>query len=281
MAYTEAPDSLRIVLIVLTTFSFLPQIYHLWSKKDSTGISIGYVLANLLVATEQLSLEAYVTVNVPESAGGTFTHNPLSTGDWLNFVQTLVTWLLFLVLFSLCLHLSPGHNSRPYINIYALFLLISLVPEAIDLVGGTPNSTSWPRQDYQQTFAFFHAILINPLLALLSGFSFFLQAAQTYHHYHHGTQSALSLWGLAAQTVVFTLVAVSWVWRVVYAKAWDPLFGDDSFLSWYFNYGHPVVANGVFAAVQGGLLLFAGYWRRRRGDEVKVGSGETEALLGQ
>ena len=114
MEYTETPDSHRMcatppstkphqdiadfpsVLIVLTALSFLPQLYQLWSKKDSTGISIGYVLANLVVATEQLTLEAYVTVNVPESAGGTFTHDPLSTGDWLNFVQTLVTWLLFL-----------------------------------------------------------------------------------------------------------------------------------------------------------------------------------------
>lgn len=86
------------VLIVLTAFSFLPQLYHLCLKKDSTGVSIGYVLANLLVATEQLTLEMYVTVVVPKSAGGTFTHNPLSTGDWLNLVQTLVNWVMFIVL---------------------------------------------------------------------------------------------------------------------------------------------------------------------------------------
>ncbi len=116
MAYTEAPDSLRMCATLFPTnphldiadilqrlnrpdsFFISSPTHHLWSKKDSTGISIGYVLANLLVATEQLSLEAYVTVNVPGSAGGTFTHDPLSTGDWLNFVQTLVTWLLFLVL---------------------------------------------------------------------------------------------------------------------------------------------------------------------------------------
>ncbi|OBT49898.1 hypothetical protein VE04_09418, partial [Pseudogymnoascus sp. 24MN13] len=238
MAYTETPDSHRTILIVLTALSFLPQFYQLWSKKDSKGISISYVLANLLVATEQLTLVTYVTINVPESAGGTFTHDPLSTGDWLNLVQTFVTWLLFLVLFSLCLHLSPPrHNSRPYINIYALFLLISLIPEAIDLVGGTPNSTSWPRQDYQQMFAFFHAILINPIVTLIGGLSFFFQAAQTQHY--HAKQSALSLWGLVVQTVVFALVAASWVWRVVDGDAWDPLFGSEGFWHWYFSYGYP------------------------------------------
>jgi hypothetical protein len=119
-------------------------------------------------------------------------------------------------------------------------------------------------------FAMFHALLINPIVTLIGAFSFFLQAAQTHHH--HGTKSALSLWGLAVQTVVFALVAASWVWRVVYAKAWDPLFWNDGFWHWYFNYGYPVVANGVFAAVQYGLLVFA-VWRRRRrvGEEVKGG----------
>lgn len=99
----ESPPHLHIadlssVLIVLTAFSFLPQLYNLWSKKDGTGISIAYVLINLLVATEQLTLETYVTVNVPESAKGIFTHDPLSTGDWLNLVQTLVNLVMFTVL---------------------------------------------------------------------------------------------------------------------------------------------------------------------------------------
>ncbi|OBT61485.1 hypothetical protein VE03_09356 [Pseudogymnoascus sp. 23342-1-I1] len=279
MAYTEAPDSLRIVLIVLTAFSFLPQLCLLWSKQDSTGISIGYVLANLLVATEQLTLAMYVTVVVPDSAGGTFTHSPLSTGDWLNLVQTLVSWAMFMVFFVLCLYLDPsGHNNRSYIEIYILFFLISLAPEAIDLMGGTPDSAAWPRQDYQQMFAFFHVILINPIVTFIGGLSFFLQAAQIRNFVEH---SALSLWGLALQSVVFALVAASWIWRVVYAETWDPLFGEGSFLHWYFSYGHPVLANGIFAAVQFCLLWYAVYWRRRAGEEVKGGSGETEPLLGQ
>lgn len=86
------------VLIALTAFSFLPQLYRLWLKKDGTGISIAYVLINLLVATEQLTNETYVTANVPESGRGIFTHDPLSTGDWLNLAQTLVTWVMFTVL---------------------------------------------------------------------------------------------------------------------------------------------------------------------------------------
>lgn len=145
-------------------------------------------------------------------------------------------------------------------------------------MGGTPDSTAWPRQDYLQGFAVFHVIFINPIATFLGGFSFFLQAAQILNH---AEQSALSLWGLAVQMVVFALVAVSWVWRVVYAETWNPLFGGGSFLHWYFSYGHPVLANGVFAAVQFCLLLFAVYCRRRAGEEVKEGSGETEPLLGR
>lgn len=127
-------------------------------------------------------------------------------------------------------------------------------------------------------FAFNHVVFINPILTFLGGVSFFLQADQTYRHIE---QYALNLWGLAMQTVVFAIVAVSWIWRVVYANAWDPVFGDDSFLSWYFSYGHPIFANGVFAAVQFCLLLWALHYRRRAREEVKGGDGETESLLGR
>ncbi|PYI34930.1 hypothetical protein BP00DRAFT_363570 [Aspergillus indologenus CBS 114.80] len=252
--YTEAPDSVRIILIILTILSFAPQLYSLWTKKNSTGISLGYVLANLLVVTEDLTKEVYLTLNVPEAAAGIFTHDPLNTGDWLNFVQVLVTWALFLTLFILCVRLRrQGSDTSPYRNLYILVLLISLVPELIDLLGLTRETKSWPRQDLREMFIFTHAVLLTPMATFIGGFSWFLQAAQSRNHVH---DTALSLTGLAIQAVVFGFIAISWVFRVVYAETWDPLG-----LGWYFEYGYPVVNNAVFAGVQFLSLVWALYWR--------------------
>ncbi|RAH39778.1 uncharacterized protein BO95DRAFT_377204, partial [Aspergillus brunneoviolaceus CBS 621.78] len=263
------------ILIVLTILSFAPQLHALWSKKSSTGISLGYVLANLLVVTEDLTKEVYLSINVPEAAAGTFKHDPFSAGDWLNFVQDLVTWALFLILFILCVRLRrPGSDTGPYRNLYILALLVSLIPELIDIFGLTPETKSLPRQDLREMFIFYHAVLLTPMATFIGGFSWFLQAAQSRNHAH---DTALSLTGLAVQAVVFGLVAISWVFRVVYAETWDPLG-----LGWYFLYGYPVVNNGVFAGVQFLSLAWALYWRmvgQKPEVQSKLGR-EREPLLG-
>ncbi|OJJ99041.1 hypothetical protein ASPACDRAFT_1857497 [Aspergillus aculeatus ATCC 16872] len=212
---------ISLILIVLTILSFAPQHCALWSKKSSTGIYLGYVLANLLVVTEDLTKEVYLTINVPEAAAGTFKHDPPSTGDWLNFVQGLVTWALFLILYILCVRLRrPGSDTSPYRNLYILALMISLIPELIDMLGLTPEIKSWPRQDLREMFMFPHAVLLTPMATFIGGFSGFLPAAQSRNHVH---DTALSLTGLAIQAVLFGFVAISWVFRVVYPVTWDTL----------------------------------------------------------
>lgn len=67
----------------------------IWMRGDSSGISLYYILFNLLVATEILALDlSFLTME-----GGTdmFIHNPPSVGDWLNLAQFAIVcglWVL-------------------------------------------------------------------------------------------------------------------------------------------------------------------------------------------
>ncbi|RAK98709.1 uncharacterized protein BO80DRAFT_411736 [Aspergillus ibericus CBS 121593] len=270
MTYHEVPNSIRITLIILTILSFTPQLHTLYTTKSSTGISIGYILSHLLVATEHLTKLTYMMINVPEAAAGQFIHDPINPGDWLNFLQTLTTWILFLTLFITSLYLRPpSHNPRPYITTYTLILLISLLPELID------PFLRFPHEGYQEAFVATHTILLSPIATFLAGFAVCLQAGQSKIH---GTDSALSMTGLAAQAVVFGLVAASWPFRIAYREAWDPLH-----LGAYFGHAWAGVDYGVLGVVQGVLVLWVGWrrWRGVDGDGVGDGVEEREALLGR
>lgn len=56
------------------------------------GISLGYLLLNLISATEQFTIGFYILVNF---TGGTdiFVETPLTTGDWLNLAQLTLVWV--------------------------------------------------------------------------------------------------------------------------------------------------------------------------------------------
>ncbi|PWY83914.1 hypothetical protein BO94DRAFT_625447 [Aspergillus sclerotioniger CBS 115572] len=220
--YSELPDSIRIILTLLTILSITIQLYTLWTKKSSKGISLNYTLCLLLVATSHLTKETYMTLNVPESAAGQFTHDPLNTGDWLNFIQVLVTWILFLFLFILSLyfrpdpqpHLHPRTRTRtPYTPtpIYILTLLAtllsSLLPLLLDLLHLTPATLPWPRTDILEAFVAIHAILLTPLASFLGVYAFILQSRQRKDLC--ADDSALSVVGLMAQSIVFGLVALN------------------------------------------------------------------------
>ncbi|KAL2834400.1 hypothetical protein BDW59DRAFT_156332 [Aspergillus cavernicola] len=280
MEYTEAPNSLRITLLVLSALSFLPQLQRIWSQKTSAGISISYVLLNLIVATEQFTIIFLLMISAPEATSN-FTHDPLSTGDWLNFAQISSVLGLFLVLFSICLYYRPsGCSARGYIKVYTAYLFISVIPELCDLIAGTPNNTDWPQTDYRQGFAGTHGLILNPLITILGIISALCQTPQIWHHAENpeSNSSSFSLIGLATQSVVFTLVAISWVWRVVYTPEPGFRIGPD-WLEWFWGYGWPVVDSAVFAGVQGGLFGCVLYCRRKgRGEGSAVG-GETEPLL--
>lgn len=94
-------------LIILTTIPFIVQLQRLYSTKTDNSLSPSYVICNLILATEQLTIIFYMMVSVPEAAGGVFTHDPQNAGDWLNFTQITITWILFLALYVLA---HPHHS---------------------------------------------------------------------------------------------------------------------------------------------------------------------------
>jgi hypothetical protein len=82
----------------LSLASFLPQIRLLLQRGNTTGLSLYYLLFNLISATEQFALSFYFIVNRVEPAD-VFTHEPPTVGDWLNLAQTTAIFLAWLVMY--------------------------------------------------------------------------------------------------------------------------------------------------------------------------------------
>lgn len=85
------------VLLVLSSTSFLPQLQLLWLRRDSSGISLYYVLFNLIVATELFTIDLAMLTSV--DGGNIFVHSPATTGDWLNLAQFGTVWVLWTLMY--------------------------------------------------------------------------------------------------------------------------------------------------------------------------------------
>lgn len=89
------------MLLLLSFISFLPQLWLLWARKDSSGLSLFYVLWNLIVASELFALSFLLVVN---SAGealdkpGIFVHNSQDVRDRINLAQFALVWALWIVM---------------------------------------------------------------------------------------------------------------------------------------------------------------------------------------
>lgn len=86
------------IFLFLSLLSFAPQAYRLHQRGNSRGLSIHYVLLNLISTTQQFTL-AYV--EFPVQHCGNYDQNcPSPTpGDWVNFIQLGVTWLAWFGMF--------------------------------------------------------------------------------------------------------------------------------------------------------------------------------------
>ncbi|KAH8897577.1 hypothetical protein GQ53DRAFT_817870 [Thozetella sp. PMI_491] len=239
------PNWLRIVLSILSLLSFLPELLHIKTKKDSTGVSLYYVLWNLVSVTEQFALGFLSIVNDID-APTFFAGFPRTLGDWLNLWQLTLVWLVFLLFFGVCLHYSPASatSKAGVVAIYISFLLGSVVPAFMDALGllEDPNGREWALA----VFSAVHIILVNPVVTGLGIYSLFLQKSNA---------AALSRDGLLGQAIVFTLVAMSWIWRVNFPAIPPNQVSWSVFVSWYQVAGFAAVDNGVFALVQ--LILFS------------------------
>jgi hypothetical protein len=86
------------VLIVLSLGFFIHQICRFHLRSDSNGVSITYIVLNLIVATEQFTLGLQLITIDTEGVPDGMVHTPPSAGDWLNLVQFAVVWLGHVVL---------------------------------------------------------------------------------------------------------------------------------------------------------------------------------------
>ncbi|KAE8356782.1 hypothetical protein BDV28DRAFT_65478 [Aspergillus coremiiformis] len=267
------PNWLRIILLILSIASFLPQFQRICRTKEFTGLSLSYVLCNLMSATEQFTLLFFLLVNETEYAD---IIQP-TTGDWINLAQLAAVWILWLLLFLMGLYYPSDRHSRQYkvsVSImYISLLLISLVPVVADAIDYYFVSTE--EDGYRNLgldiFGGFHYSYIHPVMTLVGIYAWFPQSRELRSR---AQLHALSQTGLAAQAVVFSLVAISWTVRVkLYNSPLPDLPLWATFPEWYKYVWWAAVDNMIFAGIQTGL-----YFKTRRQEQPPV-DGETQPLL--
>ncbi|KAK1489316.1 hypothetical protein CCUS01_03363 [Colletotrichum cuscutae] len=232
MAPDILPNFARVALSILSLISFTPQYHRLREQAHCNGLSLYYVLFNLLSATEQLTIGLFLNINNSASLRpDAFVNIPATAGDWLNLSQLMIVWLCFITYASL------------------------------------PSSRSEPRRWTQDIFALLHYVLLIPLSTAFIIVAAIAQAREI--RSRGGDAGALSLPGLTFQCITFTLVAISWVFRVKYPP-YSP-----SWVEWYRLIGWTVVNDSLIGCVRGFLLVIA----LREGMDEGWGSFERQPLL--
>ena len=151
------------------------------------------------------------------------------------------------------------------ITIYIAFLLISLAPVIFE--SALPPSGTNPNHDRRwvsAVFSYTHCILVSPIVTAIAVAALFPQARETWSRSDPG---ALSVRALAAQAIVFAVVAFCWSLRMTL-----PL--GVVFITWYQLVGWAAVDNLVFAIVQAVL-----WWISRRTGLSGFIEGETTPLI--
>ncbi|CAG9989548.1 unnamed protein product [Clonostachys byssicola] len=276
MAVPDVPNWARVILLIAIWTSFGPQLHRLKRKRESSGISLWYILFNLLNATEQFAFSVFFSVN---DENGLFTHKSQTTGDWINLVQFAGVFVLWFTISGLSLRL-PSDDTRRWPKITSSTLFGVAVAAVVPLFVPRPNSEPGEgssAHDVASLFSFIHSRFLFPIITLLSLGSLIPQVRTTRSRQHRG---ALSLSGLAVQGVLFLIDAFAWVGRLEFP--WDEFDGSESswkaLLDWYQGVGWVPVNNGLSALVKMLILSLTirHWWRRDRREER---SGETEPLL--
>lgn len=93
----ELSPILSILLLALCLVSFIPQFYSIWLNANSSGISLYWILFNLLLSTEQFTLHFHYVVDNVE-VDDDIVASPPALGDWLNLSQFGSVWACHVVL---------------------------------------------------------------------------------------------------------------------------------------------------------------------------------------
>ncbi|SMQ45154.1 unnamed protein product [Zymoseptoria tritici ST99CH_3D7] len=264
--------TVRLVLVLLSIVSFLPQLQLIWTNRHCTGISLSYILCNLIVATFHLTLALHFVVI--ESEGRFLSNDPPDARDWLNLIQFLVAWLGQLCLFSLALALPPQRTARKggLMIAYLLFLSITLLPTImVAFESEEDQDQGWASDLLVGALVY----LVAPGVQAIGVLAFIAQARETFRH--HGSGS-LSVRGLFMQAAVFSLVGISFMFRLkLPAENWK-YYLPNVLREWYWLVGWATLNNLIFALAQGvlGWILV----RQQKEDVMQIFSCKTPGTPG-
>ncbi|PYI12925.1 hypothetical protein BO99DRAFT_397778 [Aspergillus violaceofuscus CBS 115571] len=273
MSLPEPPIWSRVILLILTIASFYPQLFRIQTTHTTRGISSLSILWSLIRATEQLTISIFSLYVDVGSDGNILLHDPPSKGDRFNLYHFALVSVLFLLLFVRIILHSDRRTSL--VAAYTCYLFVSIIPLPW-ILGASSPLHGFDQQFFASIFYAVHSILIYPILTTLDFVGIHYQAREILNI---PFPNALSLPGLAAQAVVFTLVSVTLVWALPFPyEKLDGEFSWRTFSVWYGVVGWIIVDNFVFALGQA-VLLALGLHRSSSSKDGSLG-GETEPLLG-
>jgi hypothetical protein len=160
------------------------------------------------------------------------------------------------------------------------FLLISVIPVLVDAIAASPGDQihNWDLA----VFGAMHIRVVNPVVNTLGLVGLYIQAGVVKTKPADSGPGTLSMAGLAAQTVVFSILAVSWLGRLPFP--WKELeVGTVDWAAlklWFGLVGFVPFDYAVFAVGQSMLLWLAVRNRRHRREVLEVCGDDEEPLLG-
>ncbi|KAI9890438.1 MAG: hypothetical protein M1814_003922 [Vezdaea aestivalis] len=267
-----ADIAIRVNLLIITLLSFVPQYLRIITKRDTAGISLYYILLNLISATHQFSLNLHL-ISENAQIAETIVQTPPSLGDWLNLAQSTVLWISQLGLFLSLILTSPPRPTQKcsVVTIYITVLLLSLSPVITESTLHAPNQEPG---EYSRWFSAIYSgiafMFVNPVITLLALVASVPQVRELRSRAEIG---ALSIPGLAVQAVVFILVGLYWPFRMGIRPQYWRLEPGRVWVYWYQRVGWAAVDNLVFAIVQAVVLWTAlrqrgtGFWRGQLDNE--------------
>lgn len=166
-------------------------------------------------------------------------------------------------------------------TIYLAFLLISVVPIFVDVATNDP----YHDQYHKWATGFFgggHLLYVNPVVDILGLAALYAQVRLIWRRPPGSGPGALSTVGLGVQALAFAVLALVWLWRLVFPwEEWRGSWPGEAAV-WFTLVGFVPFDYAVFAVVQ---LVLLRILRRRmvhHGDILPVGApvDETAPLLG-
>ncbi|KAL3477056.1 hypothetical protein BJX99DRAFT_226650 [Aspergillus californicus] len=315
------PDWLRIILSLLTIASFIPQFHLIWSRKSANGISLLYVLYNLISATEQFALNFGFVVLIEPADDAVFVHNPPSVGDWLNFAQTIVFMSQFLVYFALALWFPSNRSTPPQkrliLGTYVIYLVTAIVPLLVCAIINSINDDQSAWHEFPTVITFTpHTTCLNYVATVAAMFGTYyeirvleekqpepqpvsstaddhsaasLPAREEEEEEGDDTltssspNGSLSLLGLAVQCVLFIILAVSWIFRVSFPPLPDGVhwWSSSYVLEVWYELVGSIAVDNAVFGMGQGILLYLARKKERCDGDANGQVEGEEGLAGE